>query len=136
MENLNLLFVPKEGDTKPTYCSFTPESKEESARLYRAMTNPDHKISDCINQEIDLVDVFVEMVEMTNDESGEVTHVPRCVLFAADGQTYAATSNGICNALRRLIMVFGTPTWIDPIRVAIRQIQIGSRRCYTLDVIC
>ena len=135
MENLNLSLVPAEGSTNPTYCSFAPESREERARLYRAMTNPDHKISDCINQEIALVDVFVELVEMSNDETGEVSRVPRCVLFAADGQTYAATSSGIYNALRRLFMVYGTPHWDEAIPVVIRQLQIGARRCYTLDVI-
>ena len=135
MENLNLSLVPTEGSTNPSYCSFAPESREERARLYRAMTNPDHKISDCINQEIALTDVFVEMVEMSNDETGEISRVPRCVLFAADGQTYAATSSGIYNALRRLSMVYGAPHWDDPIPVVIRQLQIGARRCYTLDVI-
>ena len=134
MENLNLSLVPAEGSTNPTFCSFAPESREERARLYRAMTNPDHKISDCINQEIALQDVFVEMVEMSNDETGEISRVPRCVLFAADGQTYAATSSGIYNALRRLSMVYGAPHWAEPIPVVIRQLQIGARRCYTLDV--
>ena len=135
MEHLNLSLAPTEGSTNPTFCSFAPETREERARLYRAMTNPDHKISDCINQEIALVDVFVELVEMSNDETGEISRVPRCVLFAADGQTYAATSSGIYNALRRLSMVYGAPHWAEPIPVVIRQLQIGARRCYTLDVI-
>ena len=137
MENLNLSLVPAEGanNPSPSYCSFAPETREDRARLYRAMTNPDHKISDCINQEIQLTDVYCEMVQMTNDETGEISQVPRCVLFAADGQTYAATSSGIYNALRRLSMVYGAPHWAEPIPVVIRQLQMGARRCYTLDVI-
>ena len=134
MENLNLTLTSSEEKSNPSFCSFNPETREEKARLYRAMTNPNHKISDCINQEIQLVDVFVELVEMANDETGEVSRVPRCVLFAADGQTYAATSSGIYNALRRLSMVYGVPHWDEPIPVVIRQLQMGAKRFYTLDV--
>ena len=134
MENLNLTLTSTEEKANPSFCSFNPETREEKARLYRAMTNPNHKISDCINQEIQLVDVFVELVEMTKDETGEIARVPRCVLFAADGQTYAATSSGIYNALRRLAMVYGVPHWDEPIPVVIRQLQMGAKRFYTLDV--
>lgn len=136
MENQNLSLVPaSEEAARPSFCSFVPETREARAKLYRAMTNPDHKISDCINQEIALTDVFVEMVEMSNDETGEVSRVPRCVLFAADGQTYAATSSGIYNALKRLAMVYGAPHWDEPIPVVIRQLQMGAKRFYTLDVV-
>ena len=136
MENLNLSLVPAAGENaRPSFCSFVPETKEARAKLYRAMTNPEHKISDCINQEIALQDVFVELVDVTNTETGEVSRVPRCVLFAADGQTYAATSSGIYTALKRLAMVYGAPHWEDPIPVVIRQLQMGAKRYYTLDVV-
>lgn len=136
MENLNLsLTNPTEEMSNPTFCSFRPESAADRARLYRAMTNPDHKINECINAEIRLIDIFVELVDMTNTETGEVQKVPRCVLFAEDGQTYAATSTGIYNALKRLCMVYGAPHWAEPIPVVIRQLQMGAKRFYTLDVV-
>lgn len=134
MENLNLTLTSTEEKTSPIFCSFNPETREEKAKLYRAMTNPDHKVNECINAEIRLMDLFVELVEMTNDENGEVQKVPRCVLFAEDGQTYAATSTGIYNAIKRLCMVYGVPHWDEPIPVVIRQLQVGAKRFYTLDV--
>lgn len=134
MENLNLALTNTEEKSTPTFCSFHPETAEERAKLYRAMTNPDHKVNDCINAEILLTDVFIEVVEMTNTETGELQKVPRVVLFAADGQTYAATSTGIFNAVKRLAMVYGAPHWDMPIPVIIRQVQTGQKRFYTLDV--
>lgn len=116
------------------YCSFRPVTAPEKARLYRAMTNPDRRLSDCINEVIRLVDVFVEWVEMTDPNSGEVSVAPRCVLFDADGRTYAAVSRGIVNSLERLAMVYGAPHWDEPISVRIRQVQNGARRFYTLDI--
>ena len=135
MENLNLTLTnPSEEQQNPTFCSFLPETAQDKAKLYRAMTNPDHKINQCINSEILLADVFVELVDMVNSQTGEVQKVPRCVLFAADGQTYAATSTGIYNALRRLFSVYGAPHWSEPIPVIVRQLQQGEKRFYTLDV--
>lgn len=116
------------------YVSFRPVTAPEKARLYRAMTNPDYRIADCINQVIRLVDVFVEWVEMVDQSTGESATVPRCVLFDADGKTYAATSRGIANSLERLAMVYGVPHWDTPISVKIRQVQAKERRFYTLDV--
>ena len=123
------------GDAPAPYVSFRPESKAEKARLYRAMTNPDYKIADLINHELDLTDVFVEWVEMLDKASGEFDRVPRCVLFDVNGKTYAATSRGIANSLERLAMVYGMPHWDEPVRVKIKQVQAGERRFYTLDVI-
>ena len=134
MENLNL--ITTEGQQNPTFCSFHPESPEERAKLYRAMTNPDKRIADCINQSFELADVYVELVDMTQEDTGEVRKVPRVVMFAADGVTYSATSQGIYNAIQRLSMVYGAPSWREnPIPVVVRQIQMAQKRFYTLDVI-
>ena len=128
------VFGRRQNEAPAPYVSFRPVTAPEKARLYRAMTNPDFKISDCINQVIRLIDVFVEWVEMTDNKTGEITTVPRCVLFDADGKTYAATSRGIANALERLSMVYGMPHWDEPISVKIRQVQAGERRFYSLDI--
>lgn len=129
------VFGHKQTDAPAPYCSFRPVDYPSKARLYRAMTNPDYKISDCINTVIRLVDVFIEWVEMVDSATGEVANVPRCVLFDADGKTYAATSRGIANSLERLAMVYGMPHWDTPISVKIRQVQNAERRFYSLDVV-
>ena len=116
------------------FVSFRPVTAPEKARLYRAMTKPDFKIADCINQQIRLTDVFVEWVEVTDRTTGQIDTVPRCVLFDVNGKTYAATSRGIANALERLSMVYGMPHWDTPIPVVVRQVQANERRFYTLDI--
>lgn len=136
MANLDIIASPQ-NEQRPTFCSFHPDTPEEKAKLYRAMTNPDKKVSDCINQAFQLADVYIELVEMTQEDTGEVRQVPRVVLFAADGTTYAATSQGVYNAIQRLSLVYGPPSWkTAPIPVVIRQIQIQQKRFYTLDVEC
>ena len=116
------------------WCSFKANTLEQKKRLYRAMTNPDSKLSDCINMVINLVDAYIEWAELTHDQTGEIEQVPRVVLFDADGKTYTATSKGVYNSLYRLFVVFGVPHWETPIPVKIRQVQNGERRYYSLDI--
>lgn len=116
------------------WCSFKANTLDQKKRLYRAMTNPDSKLSDCINMEINLVDAYIEWAEVTHDQTGEIEQVPRVVLFDANGKTYTATSKGIYNSLYRLFVVFGVPHWETPIPVKIRQVQNGERRYYSLDI--
>lgn len=132
--SLTGIFGRQNSGNPAPYVSFRPSTQPEKARLYRAMTNPDYRIADCINQIIRLADVFVEWVEMLDQSTGEIATVPRCVLFDVDGKTYAATSRGIANSLERLAMVYGMPHWDTPIPVKIRQVQAKERRFYTLDI--
>ena len=134
MENLNLSLVNSTA-APASWCSFAPTDEPGRAALYRAMTAPDYKLGDCINSDIWLRDVYVENVEQTDNDTGEVYSVPRVVLFDAEGKTYAATSKGVFNALRRLCMIYGAPTWENPLHVRIKQQQRGERRYYTLDMI-
>lgn len=121
-------------DLPAPYCSFRATTMESKKRLYQAMTNPQKKIADCINLPIDVKDIFVEWVQMTDQATGEITTAPRVVLFGADGVTYSAVSRGLANSLERLMLVYGLPTWETPIPCVIRQVQAGERRFYTLDI--
>lgn len=117
-----------------SFCSFVAETDEQKASLYKAMTSPDRKMSDFINQKINAVDVFVEQVEITDDETGEVAVLPRVVIFDQDGTTYSATSRGIFNALKRLFLVYGMPHWEKPIPLIIKQTTAKNRKFMTLDI--
>ena len=54
------------------YCSMVATTPEEQADLYTAMNAPDKKVSECIGDVIDLKDVYVEKVNCTNEETGEI----------------------------------------------------------------
>lgn len=116
------------------FCSFVPETQEQKAALYAAMTTPDKKIGDFINQKINAVDVFMEIVELVDEKTGEMFEMPRVVIFDEDGTTYTATSRGIYNAITRLFSVYGFPTWDPAIPLVIKQITRGERKFLTLAI--
>ncbi len=121
-------------DSSTAYSSLRSGTMKEKAKLYNAMSNPDHKVGDYINQQIRVKDLYVELIDLNNDETGEVETAPRTVLIDTEGKTYQAVSRGIFNSLQRLIKTFGEPTWEEGLPCIVRQISLGKNQMLTLEV--
>lgn len=129
------------------YCSIQAVDRATKAKVFNAMNNPDHRVGDYINKVIEVKDVLAEVIEMDekdeNDapvidaETGEVkrTQAIRVVLFDANGESYQAVSTGIYNAIKKLMMVYGAPTWDEPIKCEVKQISLGKNQMLTLNVV-
>ena len=127
------------------YCSVQGGTRADKAKVYNAMNNPQHKVADCINKTIAIKDVLGEFIMVGNttadgqpvlNEDGEqvMDTVPRVVLIDDKGEAYQAVSVGIYNAVKKLIAVFGAPTWNEPIHVTVKQVSLGTNKMLTLDV--
>lgn len=117
-----------------SFCSMKAETQEEKTKLYNAMNNPDKRLGDCINKTINAKDLYVEIVSCTNEETGEVTPCPRIVIIDDKGVSYQCVSIGIYSAIKKIIQVFGAPTWTTPIKLEVIQITKGNRKMLTLNV--
>ena len=120
----------------PTYCSMVAETRQEKAVLYNAVQNPDSKISDHINQKIQFVNVKMEQVEMTDEETGDTRKAIRTILITPEGKGILCTSNGIARSLYDMFNIFGTPdTWNGEVMECIvRQVETGKGRTFKLEV--
>lgn len=116
------------------FCSMNAENPESKMQLYKAMNNPDKRIGDCVNMKINARDVYCEVVNITNRETGEVTQAPRTVIIDVDGVSYQAVSMGVFSAMKKLFQVFGVPTWKDGLPLVVKQINKNDRRLLTFDV--
>lgn len=116
------------------FCSMIATTADEKAKLFNAMNNPDARLADCINMTIKARDLFVEIVECTNQETGEVTRAPRIVIIDEQGKGYQAVSVGIFSALKKIIQVYGQPTWETPVKMQVKQVTKGNRKMLTLNV--
>lgn len=132
--NANELAIIQQ-DATQSFTSMSLETIEDKARFYNAVSNPDERLRDHINEVIAVKDVFVEMVECANEETGETTLAPRIVLIADDGKTYQCVSTGIFAALKRLFAIFGAPTWETPIRLKVKQVSNKQKQLLTLAVV-
>lgn len=117
------------------FCSMTASTDEDKAKLFNAMNNPDKRLADCINMKIKAKDLYIEVVNCTNEETGEITACPRIVIIDDKGVSYQAVSIGIYSALKKVIQVFGTPTWEKPVTLEVKQVSKGTRKMLTLNVV-
>ena len=82
----------------------------------------------------DAKEVFVEIVNCINEETGEVKACPRTVLIDTKGVGYTAVSIGVFSSLKKLFQVFGTPTWETPITIIPKQITKGTKKITKLSI--
>lgn len=135
MENMNLPvgmyeqknYIDELTEKKVTqYVSFDPKTKEEKKILFKAMNNPEKHLKDCINMKVKIQNVYCEVVEMTDDETGHVQVAPRIVLIDDKGVGYQCVSLGVYGAVKKLFQIMGTPdTWEEPVEVMVKQVNRG-----------
>lgn len=123
--------------TGMTYSSFNAETPEGKLALYTAMNNPTFSVEEKLNCTIYLQDVYAEAVQFINEKSGEVTDGVRIVLIDNEGNSYGCCSKGIFSAIKKLIQVFGAPTWEEPIPVQPYQSSTrnGNNKIYSLRIV-
>lgn len=109
-----------------SFCSFKATTAEEKKQLFTAMNNPTARLEEKINVPLTITDIYVETVNFVDEHTGEVQVAPRIVLIDIDGNSYGCCSMGVFSSLKKLIQVFGVPTWEDGVEVIAT--QVSSRR--------
>ena len=132
-EGFNLVVDMTSAQTQ--FCSMKAETPEEKMKLFNAMNNPEKRLGDCINKTINAKDLYVEVVNCTNEETGEVTACPRIVIIDDKGVGYQCVSIGIYSAIKKVIQIFGAPTWETPVKLEVMQVTKGARKMLTLNVV-
>ncbi len=117
-----------------SYCSIKGDSREAKALVFNAANNPQHKVNDFINKTIMVKDVYVETIELPDQETGELEMAPRVVFIDDNGEGYECVSVGMFGALNRLIATFGEPTYEEPIPCIVKQEKVKNGTMFTLDV--
>lgn len=126
------------GEHSLSYCSWVPETEEDQIKLFNATNNPEYRVSDFINKEIEVRHVYCEPVKFTDEETGDITFAPRIVLIDPEGNGYQAVSIGVFNSINRLInstkneKVHGPEDWEKPIKISIRQTMKGSKQILSI----
>ena len=134
MENQNLNVNENKGELtlfsgikQNVYCSKLAETEKEKKELFNALESCDALLNDCVGQEINIKDIYVEEKQVIDDETGELKTKYRTILFDKNGQTYATGSYGIYNVLKKIVQIYGVPeTWEKPLIVKVAKRPIGN----------
>lgn len=115
------------GIKQNVYCSKIAETEKEKKELFNALESCDALLNDCVGQEINIKDMYVEEKQVFDDETGESKTKYRTILFDENGQTYATGSYGIYNVLKKIVQIYGLPeTWEKPLKVKVAKRPIGN----------
>ena len=115
------------GIKQNVYCSKVTETETEKKELFNALESCDVLLNDCIGQEIEIKDIYVEEKQVVDIETGELKTKYRTILFDKSGQSYATGSYGIYNILKKIVQIYGLPeTWEKPLKVKVTKRPIGN----------
>lgn len=119
-----------------SYCSIKGDSREALVAMYNAINSPDHKLSDFVGKKLNIKDISIERVENMNDETGDMVANARVVLIDENGESYTCVSSGIYSAIKKLVAVFGEPTWEPALPVEVQNLSTKKgRKTMTLKAI-
>lgn len=122
-------------ENKSFYSSLKANTPLERAKLFNAISNPAHQTSEQIGETILVTDVIIEVIDITDELTGETKQAPRVVLIDKGGETYQSVSVGIFNSITRLAQIMGQPTWPEGLPLKVKQIQKdATRRVITLEI--
>lgn len=118
------------------YCSMVAADNKARVTLYNACNQPE-KLSEHINETIDVLHVYIEIIAITNKLTEKIDKAPRIVLIDVNGKGYQAVSLGIYNAVMQMIHIFGEPdTWSGPHKVKVKHIPLqGGNHTMSLEVL-
>ena len=121
-----------------TIASFDVTTTEGMAKAFNAGMGADHKVEDCIGEQIQLVGFFIEVVDTVNDVTDEPEQMPHIVLFADDGQTYEAFSVGMYSSTERLARMIAANDLVldenNPVTIEFkaRKAKLGRMYCFAI----
>lgn len=100
------------------YCSMPCKTPQEKKTLFNIQSGETERISDYINEIINLKDVYVQMIQIADSQTGELIDTCRIILIDNDKKGYACVSLGIYSSLKSLFALYGTPEhWEKPIKI-------------------
>lgn len=109
-------------------------TREGKIKLYSALQNAE-KLEEHLNEPLEMVNAVAQAVQVTSDQTGEVSNTVRVIIVTADNKAYSATSPALAASLNTMFGIFGTPnTWTEPlpIKVVERRSRRGLR-FYTIE---
>lgn len=101
-------------------------TREGKIKLYAALQN-DEKLEEHLNETLLVSNAVAQAVQVTDEQTGEVSATVRVIILTADGKAYSAISPTLAAEMNTMFSIFGTPnTWDTPL--AVKVVERRSRR--------
>ena len=111
--------------TLALYSTLNTSEKSGQLQLLTAISDAE-ALSDHVGEDIKLSHFVLQATTITDDD-GKESDAVRSILIDADGNAYAAVSDGMVKSLQNMVAILGHPsTWEEP--TSIKVVEKKSRR--------
>lgn len=114
------------------WASWTPERNDE---MLERITGETVALSDVVNTQINVTDIYLENVQIADENTGEMRILPRILMMCKDGRTVSCVSMTAFSALSKIMRFKGTPTPENPLTLKPIQNKKGAKVYYNFQVI-
>lgn len=115
----------------PDFTTSLDVSTDRGKRLVEKCLNGESESGkECINLELSLVDFLIKPNESPNEETGEVTRYVQTFLICEGDRIVRFSSNGVIKSLSVLCVTRRSAPWDPPLRVLVKDKNIGNGRQY------
>jgi hypothetical protein len=103
---------------KVMVCTLPKETLDQKIAVFNALQAPEHRLEKFVGKTILLTDYIAHVVQIPDENTGEIISVPRMVLIDKDGIGYECVSQGIFSSLTALVQIVGKAPWTaSPLKV-------------------
>lgn len=113
------------------YASFTAETHADRIKLYNATAGEGQTLKENLNKVLEVVDVVIMPVDVMNDD-GTTSTVPRTTLITKKGDCVSATSWGIYNSVKKIMGIFGSLHFDEPLKVS--PVEVKTKNGFTMNL--
>lgn len=114
------------------WASWTPERNDE---MLERITGETVQLSDVVNTVIGVTDIYLENVQIADENTGELRILPRILMMCDDGRTVSCVSMTAFSALSKIMRFKGTPSPERPLNLKPTQNKKGAKVYYNFQVI-
>ncbi|CAF1914874.1 hypothetical protein [Bacillus subtilis] len=113
-----------EQTTQQMFSTIQATDRKSSIKLYNAVSNAEHSLSDHIGEVIEITDMVAHSVELEDEVTKEPIKAMRIVLLTPDGTGYHSVSQGVASSLQRIIGIVGDGPWTDePLKIVPKEVK-------------
>lgn len=112
--------------TSGFYSTLKADTFKERLALGKAV-NESTPLDQALNEEFELANYIVQVVDITDSNTGEQIQAPRVTLIDNNGKAYHGTSKGLLTAIRNLNATIGDPSTWEGNTIKVKVIEEGVR---------
>lgn len=118
------------------------DSFEDRLKLVNMVTGDINMVSEHLNEDIEVKDIYIDIVEVNNEEKKidaepDKIRTPRIVFINKDGVGFYSTARGVVNKFENILALLGTPDkWGRTVTFNFREEKLkkNSRKIITFSI--